>query len=78
MKVKDIFMYALGALIVIGFFLIIYVMFVKPIPPENKDTTYLILGALVASFTTIVSYFYGSSRGSADKSETINNMKNEN
>lgn len=72
MKTKDIYMYALGALIVAGFFLILYVVFSKVMPADNKDIGLLVIGALVAKFSDVVGYFFGSSKGSADKTELMN------
>jgi hypothetical protein len=37
-----------------------------------KDIVIYILGALTTVATQVVSYFFGSSVGSADKSKTIN------
>jgi hypothetical protein len=42
--------------------------------PEMKDVIIYILGALTTIVTQVVSYFFGSSSGSADKSKTISNM----
>lgn len=70
-------MYALGALIVIGFFVILIVVFRTEMPDKNKDIGLLVIGALVAKFSDVVAYFFGSSKGSADKSEIINNQRNE-
>lgn len=39
--------------------------------PEMKDIIIYILGALTTIVTQVVSYFFGSSTGSADKSKTI-------
>ena len=72
MKAKEIFQYALGALITIGFFIILYVVFAIAMPEGNKDVGLLVIGALIAKFSDIVSYFYGSSKGSADKTDAIN------
>ena len=69
MKLRNIFMYILGALIVIGFFATtIYLIASK----ANTDALMLILGALIGAFSTVVGYFYGSSKGSADKTELLN------
>jgi len=68
MKIKDIFMYALGALIVIGFFAIVVMLIMRP---ELKDSLNLVIGALIGAFGTVVGYFYGSSKGSAEKNEII-------
>jgi drug/metabolite transporter (DMT)-like permease len=70
MKTKDIAMYILGAIITIGFFATLIFMIVKG---TYESSVNLIVGALVGSFTTIVAFFYGSSKGSADKTEMIHN-----
>jgi hypothetical protein len=74
MKTKDIFFYALGALIVIGFFVVLVVLMYTSKSPESINMT---LGALLAAFGTVVGYFYGSSKGSADKNDLINKNPNE-
>jgi len=73
MKGKEIFQYALGALIVIAILMLIYVVFRIALPTANKDVALLVIGALVAKFGDVVSYFYGSSKGSADKTEILKN-----
>ena len=68
---NDVFKYIIGALIIICFFTLLVFLLYKPIPEKNSDLLYLVVGALVGSFTTIVAYHYGSSAGSADKAKTI-------
>jgi uncharacterized BrkB/YihY/UPF0761 family membrane protein len=68
---KDLFQYVLGALIVLGFFVLMVVLVYKTIPTENKDLLNLVVGALIGSFATIVGYFYGSSKGSQEKTEIL-------
>lgn len=46
-------------------------MFFVPIPPSNKEAISLILGALLGSLTTVMSFYFGSSKDSADKNSTI-------
>ncbi|HXU93511.1 MAG TPA: hypothetical protein VFP33_07645 [Gallionella sp.] len=41
---------------------------------ETKDIVIYILGALTTVATQVVSYFFGSSTGSADKSRTLNEI----
>lgn len=72
MKIKDVFQYILGAVIVIGFFTLLVLLLYLTIPVENKDILNIVVGALIGSFTTIVGYFYGSSKGSSDKNEMLN------
>ena len=73
MKIKNVFQYALGAVIVIGFFLLLYLLIKNVVPSENQDLLNLVVGALIASFSNIVGYFYGSSLGSSDKNELLKN-----
>ena len=68
-------MYVLGAVIVIGFFLLLYFLVFYPLPFDNKDLLNIVLGALIASFTSVVQYFYGSSKGSSDKTQLMNGKK---
>ena len=68
---KEIFQYLLGAVIVIGFFVLIYALIKVSVPNDNKDMLNLVIGALIGSFSTIVGYFYGSSKGSSDKTQHL-------
>ena len=69
--IKEGYMYLLGAIIVVGFFLLLYLLVYQQIPIENKDILNIVVGALIGSFTTVVGYFYGSSKSSADKNELL-------
>ena len=71
MNAKNIFQYVLGALIVIGFFVLMVVLVYTSVPDTNKDLLNLVVGALIGSFATVVGYFYGSSLGSSDKNEIL-------
>jgi hypothetical protein len=71
MKLKDYAMYVLGALVTICFFLVLALLIFKPMPQENKDVLYLAIGALIGFEGAIVQYFYGSSAGSAEKTNII-------
>ena len=73
MKAKDIFQYTLGAIIVLGFFALIIILAYISVPDQNKDLLNLVVGALIGSFATVVGYFYGSSKGSAEKNEMLKN-----
>lgn len=41
------------------------------IPPDNKEVVYLIVGQLIGAFSTAISYWLGSSRGSVIKDERL-------
>jgi drug/metabolite transporter (DMT)-like permease len=68
---KDLFQYILGGIIVAGFFLLLYLLIQFEVPEKNSNVLNLVIGALIGSFTTIVGYFYGSSKGSAEKNEML-------
>ena len=74
-RVKDWAMFVLAALIIIGFFGVLIMLVFHEIPDKNKDALNLILGALIASFSALVSYFFGSSKGSSDKNELLKNAQ---
>jgi drug/metabolite transporter (DMT)-like permease len=71
MKSRSIFQYVLGGLIIIGFFVLLVVLVYTQVPEPNKDLLNLVVGALIGSFATVVGYFYGSSAGSAAKTELM-------
>jgi hypothetical protein len=77
MKINEIFMYALGALIVIGFFTVLVGLLQFEVPDGNKDALYLALGSLFSAFAGVVGYFYGSSAGSKRKTDLMAGKQNE-
>ena len=72
MKNKEIFQYVLGGLIVAGFFALLILLVLSAVPTENKDLLNLVVGTLIGSFSSIVSYFFGSSLGSSKKDQLLN------
>jgi hypothetical protein len=76
MKTSEKFMYGLGALIILGFFIVLIGLIFVEVPQGNKDALYLALGTLFGSFTSIVGYFYGSSAGSKQKTELLAEKQN--
>lgn len=78
-KGKELFMYILGALIAVGTFVLIGMLVVVVLKnPDTplKDVLVMSIGSLLAAFAGVVNYFYGSSKGSADKSESIDKKLN--
>ena len=68
MKAKDVAMYILGGFVTIGFFVVMIYLIYKG---GFEGTLNLLIGALITSFAAVVHYFFGSSRGSADKNDII-------
>lgn len=71
MKIKDVAMYVLGAIITVCFFVIIGLLIFTPMPTENSEVLYLAIGALIGFAGSVVNWFYGSSKGSSEKNEIL-------
>jgi len=74
--IRNIYMYVLAAIIIIGFFILLYMLLGSEIPAGNTEILNIVIGALITCFTSVVAYFFGSSKGSADKTDIlVNNGK---
>jgi hypothetical protein len=71
MKAKEIYMYALAAIFVIGYFILIGLILTMVIPEQNKDIALMLFGTLTAGVSLILGYFFGSSRGSEEKNKLL-------
>lgn len=67
--------YILDFFIVISTFALGLLLFLTPIPEQNKDILNILFGTLLGLSVTVVNYHRGSSTGSASKSEIINKLK---
>jgi hypothetical protein len=56
-----------------GFFALLIFMAVHTVPAESRDILEVMLGSLGSAFIAVVSFYFGSSAGSAAKDETIAN-----
>jgi hypothetical protein len=68
---SNIFMYALAAIVVVGFFGVVGALFFRAIPPASEKVAYILLGTLAAEFGSIMRYFFGSSKGSSEKTAML-------
>ena len=74
MKTKDVFFYSIGALFIIGFFACLAILIWRGMPQMDGATLAILssmFGCLIAGVSTILGYFYGSSKGSADKNDLL-------
>lgn len=67
--------YILDFFIVISTFVLGLLLFLTPIPEQNKDILNILFGTLLGLSVTVVNYHRGSSIGSASKSEIINKLQ---
>jgi FtsH-binding integral membrane protein len=73
-KTKEIYQYFLGFVIVAATFGIVALLVLVEIPAGSKEALMLILGQLVACCIAVVNYFFGSSKGSSDKTALLNKI----
>lgn len=62
---------ALGALIIIGFFVVLGAMVAHRFPPGAETEFSIMLGALATMTAAVVNYFFGSSAGSKEKTRLM-------
>jgi len=75
MNNKDLYQNILGTAIGVILVVMLYLLFTVTIPQDNMNILLLIIGALISSFTTVVQYYFGSSKGSADKDKILRNKE---
>jgi hypothetical protein len=66
---QDWYPYALAAVVVLGFFVLTVLLILREtnINAGHKDIVFMLFGGLVTGFSMVLSYFFGSSAGSAQK-----------
>jgi len=72
---KQIFQYLLAALVAVGLYWVTYLLIMKAAPETNKDALLILLGVMAAAFSNVIGYFFGSSKGSAEKNDLLKNGK---
>lgn len=69
--VKELYMYLLGAIVILCAFFLGYLLATNEIPGGNKDVVMVAVGVILGWGSMVVGYFFGSSKSSADKNEII-------
>jgi hypothetical protein len=70
-------LYMLASIIVVGFFglLITLITMEGAVTADKERYIFLMLGSLVTSFAGVIQYFFGSSKGSSDKTALLVSKK---
>ena len=64
-------LYILAWTIIAGFFGLIGAMIFVALPEGSNDIIYMLFGTLSAGFGSVMQYFFGSSKGSSDKTKIM-------
>lgn len=70
-QLKDWVPSMLAALVLLGFFGAFAAMLFYPLPDGSKESLYILLGALASMATSVMTYYFGSSAGSAEKTRLL-------
>jgi hypothetical protein len=73
-KKKDVMMKVTGAVGLLSFLFLVYAIIFVRIPVENKDIFNIVSGGIITVATGIFGYYFGSSKGSADKTDAMKQM----
>ena len=68
---KDLNLYILAWTIVGSFFALYAILMKVSLPESSNQMVYLLFGGLVAGFTQVIAYFFGSSKSSSDKTKLL-------
>lgn len=72
---KDINLYLLAWLVVLGFISLTAVISYVDIPETNSQAAFMLYGGLVSGFSSVLGYFFGSSQGSAAKNDIMERLQ---
>jgi hypothetical protein len=76
MTLKDKIPAILAIGITLGFFGLLFIMLKFPPPPASEKVMDIMLGALTTAWIAVVTYYFGSSAGSARKTELLSQQTN--
>jgi len=68
-------LYILAWCLVGGFFSLVGLLIFRPLPTDSNGVIMMLFGSLAAAFGAVIQYFFGSSAGSATKTEILNQKK---
>ncbi len=68
---KEVYMFVLGAVVVLGFMTLLYILMFVEVPEANSKLLALAAGVEFTLASTVVNYFFGSSKSSSDKTKML-------
>ena len=64
-------LYILAWIVVAGFFALCGILMKYKLPEGSNDVVFMLFGALSTGFGTVLTYFFGSSKSSGDKTKLM-------
>ena len=71
---QQIFQYTLGAMVVLSLLSTIVILIYANLSSSVHDALMILIGVEASAFTAVIGYFFGSSKGSSDKNDMINQV----
>jgi len=68
---RDVNQYILAWVMVIGFFALVGLLIFHELPKDQNGVIFMLFGALSAGFGSVIGYYFGSSKGSAEKTNLL-------
>ncbi len=68
---KEIYQYILGAIVIAGGFMLTYLLIFHEAPMGSREILSIAFGVILGKVGTVIDYFFGSSKGSTDKTEAL-------
>jgi uncharacterized membrane protein YqiK len=68
---NNVLFYIIAILVTVGFVGVLGLFIFRAVPEGNSQALSITLGAFTGAFMTVVNYFFGSSKGSAEKTEAM-------
>lgn len=68
---RDYNLYALSWCLFVGFFTLVAILIFYKVPQDSSGVIFMLFGTLSAGFGSVVTYFFGSSKSSADKTDLL-------
>jgi len=73
--VKDKLPAVLAVAVTLGFFAVLFLAFIRGVNDNSRDLANIMIGTLGTAWVAVITYYFGSSSGSAQKSELLATME---
>ncbi len=73
--VKDKLPAVLAIAVTCGFFAVLFLAFTRGVNDQSRDLANIMIGTLGTAWVSVITYYFGSSAGSAQKSELLATME---